>query len=87
MPGTQNGGRKAARTNKVKYDHLFADEPHGFYGKIGGIGGKISRGGGFAANRELAVAAGRKGGSAPRRPRNMDAYYAPRFVDDSEVQE
>jgi general stress protein YciG len=46
--------------------------------------GRISRGGGFAANRELAVEAGRKGGKAPRRPRNMDAYFAQRFVVDPE---
>ena len=88
MPGTHNGGVKAARTNKLKYDRLFPDEPHGFYGKIGGIGGRISRGGGFAANRDLAVAAGRKGGKAPRRSKNMDAYFEERFVvDDPEEQE
>lgn len=86
MPGTQKGGVKAARTNKLKYDHLFPDEPHGFYGKIGAIGGKISRGGGFASNHALAVEAGRKGGKASHRTRaEMAAYVAPRFVDDSEV--
>lgn len=68
MPGTKAGGAKAAKTNKERYDHLFPDEEHGYYGKIGGIGGKISRGGGFS-NPELAAAAGRKGGSAPHKRR------------------
>jgi len=57
MPGTQVGGRKAAATNKVRYGLNF-------YEQIGRKGGRISRGGGFAVNRELAVEAGRKGGKA-----------------------
>jgi len=59
MAGTKTGGQKAAATNKQR---------HGlnFYESIGRMGGKISRGGGFAMNRELAVEAGRRGGKARR---------------------
>lgn len=59
MGGTVKGGRKAAATNKTK-------DPD-FYKKIGRKGGKISSGGGFALNPELARAAGRIGGVASRR--------------------
>jgi len=50
----------AAKTNKRKY----GDD---FYSKIGSIGGKIGTTGGFAANRELAREAGRRGGLKSRR--------------------
>lgn len=60
MPGTRAGGLKAAKTNKERY----GDE---FYNMIGAAGGKKSQGGGFAANRELAKVAGRKGGLKSRR--------------------
>lgn len=60
MAGTQEGGRQAAATNKQRYGLDF-------YRLIGSKGGKISRGGGFAMNRDLAVEAGRKGGKASRR--------------------
>lgn len=60
MPGTIAGGRKAAKTNKARYGVNF-------YEMIGAAGGKTSRGGGFAANRELAKIAGRKGGLISRR--------------------
>lgn len=60
MAGTKAGGKAAAVTNKLKYG---AD----FYGKIGAIGGKKSKTGGFFANRELARIAGRKGGLISRR--------------------
>lgn len=60
MAGTKNGGMKAAATNKKRYGLDF-------YEKIGRAGGTISRGGGFAKNRELAVTAGRRGGRASRR--------------------
>jgi general stress protein YciG len=60
MSGTREGGLKAAKTNK---------ERHGqdFYKGIGKSGGKKSRGGGFAANPELAKLAGAKGGKISRR--------------------
>ena len=60
MAGTKLGGHKAAATNKARYGLNF-------YEQIGRRGGQISRGGGFAVNRELAVTAGRKGGKASRR--------------------
>lgn len=60
MAGTREGGKKAAKTNKIRYGETF-------YQQIGRKGGKISRGGGFAMNRDLAVEAGRRGGKASRR--------------------
>lgn len=60
MPGTVIGGHRAASTNKKRHG---AD----FYARIGAIGGKKGRTGGFAANRELAREAGRKGGLISRR--------------------
>lgn len=63
MPGTEKGGVKAAATNKKRYGGNF-------YERIGRMGGKISRGGGFAANPELAREAGRKGGKASRKNRS-----------------
>ena len=66
MAGTQKGGRKAAATNKQRYGMAF-------YEQIGRKGGTISRGGGFAQNRELAVEAGRRGGKASRRTKADEA--------------
>lgn len=63
MSGTVTGGKAAASTNKAKYG---AD----FYAKIGAIGGKKGRTGGFYANRELARVAGAKGGRISRRTKN-----------------
>lgn len=60
MAGTKAGGTKAAATNKAKHG---AD----FYARIGAIGGKKGRTGGFAANPELARIAGAKGGRISRR--------------------
>ena len=60
MAGTKAGGKAAAKTNKAKYG---AD----FYGRIGAIGGRKGRTGGFWANRELARIAGAKGGRISRR--------------------
>ncbi|MGH7237617.1 MAG: hypothetical protein ACREGF_03725 [Candidatus Saccharimonadales bacterium] len=60
MAGTVNGGKAAANTNRKKYG---AD----FYARIGAVGGKKGRTGGFFANRELARAAGAKGGRISRR--------------------
>jgi hypothetical protein len=47
MAGTPKGGAAAAETNKKKYGSDF-------YAKIGAMGGKKGRTGGFFANRELA---------------------------------
>lgn len=60
MAGTKRGGLKAASTNKQRYGMNF-------YESIGRIGGRKSRGGGFAKNPDLARVAGRKGGQASRR--------------------
>ena len=60
MAGTKAGGQKAAERNKSKHG---AD----FYARIGAIGGKRGRTGGFFANRELARIAGAKGGKISRR--------------------
>lgn len=58
--GTKDGGIAAAATNKKKYGAEF-------YAKIGAMGGKKSRTGGFYANRDLASRAGAKGGTISRR--------------------
>lgn len=60
MAGTSKGGQQAAKTNKMRHG---AD----FYARIGAKGGKKGTTGGFAANRELARIAGRKGGLKSRR--------------------
>lgn len=69
MAGTKNGGKAAASTNKSKYG---AD----FYAKIGAMGGKKGKNGGFASDktgddgltgRERARIAGAKGGRISRR--------------------
>lgn len=59
MAGTREGGLKATAKNLAK-DPLF-------YAKIGAIGGRNGRTGGFAANPELARVAGAKGGRISRR--------------------
>lgn len=60
MPGTKQGGIKAATTNKARYGEAF-------YEIIGSKGGRVRGPKGFALNRELASIAGRKGGRASRR--------------------
>lgn len=64
MAGTKVGGAKAAATNKTKYGRDF-------YARIGAMGGKIGRTGGFYANRELARIAGAKGGRISRRTKKV----------------
>lgn len=60
MPGTKAGGLKASQTNLKKYGDNF-------YRIIGSKGGQNGHTGGFAANPELARAAGAKGGRISRR--------------------
>ncbi len=60
MPGTRKGGMRAAETNKKRYGRDF-------YVRIGAQGGKVSTGGGFAKNPELAREAGARGGRASRK--------------------
>jgi len=62
MAGTKAGGTKAAATNKAKYGSAF-------YAMIGAKGGKKTGMKGFALNRDLARAAGAKGGKISRRGR------------------
>ncbi len=69
MPGTRRGGVKAATTNKKRYGANF-------YETIGAMGGRKSRGGGFAKNPELAREAGRRGGMASRRRKRKTAAQA-----------
>jgi general stress protein YciG len=66
MAGTKTGGQSAAATNKAKYGPDF-------YAKIGAMGGKKGRTGGFFANRELARIAGAKGGRISRRTKKTEA--------------
>lgn len=65
MAGTKDGGTKAAATNKAKHGKDF-------YARIGAMGGKKGRTGGFAANPELARIAGAKGGRISRRRKKDD---------------
>jgi general stress protein YciG len=60
MAGSVDGGRLAAITNRKKYGEDF-------YKRIGAMGGKKGKTGGFYANRELARIAGAKGGRISRR--------------------
>lgn len=60
MSGTKIGAGRAAATNKAKYG---AD----FYVRIGSLGGKVGKTGGFYTNRELARKAGAKGGHTSTR--------------------
>jgi uncharacterized protein len=64
IAGTLIGGKRAAQTNKERY----GDD---FYAKIGAIGGTKGHTGGFAADRERARWAGRKGGLKSRRTKNV----------------
>lgn len=68
MAGTVAGGRRAAKTNALKYG---AD----FYARIGRKGGRNGHTGGFAADPERARIAGAKGGSKSRRgPAKLRIY-------------
>ena len=66
MAGTKAGGQKAAATNKALHGSDF-------YAKIGAIGGKKGRTGGFAANPALARIAGAKGGRISLRGNKITA--------------
>lgn len=64
MSQTKEGGPKTVKTIKAKYG---AD----YYSKIGFLGGKKSKKGGFFANRELARIAGAKGGRVSKKGKNV----------------
>lgn len=60
MAGTAEGGAKARAKNIAKYGEDF-------YSRIGKIGGKNGRTGGFYNNPKLASEAGKIGGTISRR--------------------
>lgn len=69
MAGTKRGGKKASATNKTKYGKDF-------YARIGAMGGKLGKTGGFGdpsvgsdglTGKERASVVGAKGGSISRR--------------------
>ncbi len=70
MPGTKEGGLRAAETNKAKYGESF-------YANIGKKGGENGHTGGFFANRDLAAEAGRKGGKISKRGPSKKPPVAP----------
>ncbi len=65
MAGTKAGGQNTRQTILERYGEDY-------FKKIGAIGGKKSRGGGFAANRELASRAGAIGGRKSRRKKKEE---------------
>lgn len=65
MAGTINGGKLAAETNLRVYGKDF-------YKRIGAMGGKKGRTGGFFANRELARTAGALGGRISKRRKSIN---------------
>lgn len=69
MAGNKIGGQTAAKTNKKR---------HGidFYARIGALGGKKGNTGGFYANRDLASAAGRRGGKLSKRGHRFIGFDA-----------
>jgi general stress protein YciG len=64
MSGTRPGGFKARDTNK----NLYGED---YFSRIGRLGGRKSRGGGFTNDRELARRAGALGGSMSRRGKKL----------------
>ncbi len=77
MAGTKAGGKAAATTNRTKHGQDF-------YARIGAMGGKKGRTGGFYANRELARSAGAKGGRISRRTKRTVVTNDQSVVDDQE---
>lgn len=63
MSGTKEGAKNTANYMKTTYG---AD----YYARIGAMGGKASKTGGFYANRELASRAGKIGGQRSRKPKD-----------------
>jgi uncharacterized protein len=69
MAGNSKGGQMAAETNKKRHGSDF-------YARIGAMGGRKGKTGGFFANRELAREAGRKGGRISRRSKKAEEAAA-----------
>ena len=65
MPGTKEGGQKAAITNRLKYGEDF-------YKIQGAKGGRNGHTGGFFKDRDLARRAGAIGGRKSRRGKKKD---------------
>lgn len=74
MAGTLEGGRQARDTNKAKYGEDW-------YARIGAMGGKKGRTGGFASDKvgedgltgkQRAITAGAKGGTISKRTKKED---------------
>lgn len=82
MAGTKAGGKAAAETNRKNHGKNF-------YARIGAMGGKKGRTGGFYANRDLARIAGAKGGRISRRTKKAQdpATAATTAVDESQDDE
>lgn len=76
MAGTKKGGELAAKTNKLRHGPNF-------YAQIGKMGGRKSRNGGFAANRDLARIAGAKGGKKSRRGKKASITQVNASVSDA----
>lgn len=64
MAGSIDGGKRAAATNKKLYGSDY-------YNRIGALGGKVGRTGGFYADRERASKAGKLGGIISRRKNKL----------------
>ena len=75
MAGTKLGGLKEAATNKKLYGASF-------YARIGADGGRNGTTGGFAADKNLAREAGRKGGLISRRRKATTPKADPVLVND-----
>ncbi|HSX08067.1 MAG TPA: hypothetical protein VLG11_04200 [Candidatus Saccharimonadales bacterium] len=81
MAGTKAGGKAAAETNRKNHGKDF-------YARIGAMGGKKGRTGGFYANRDLARIAGAKGGRISRRTKKaQDLAAAATTADESQNDE
>lgn len=77
--GTKEGDLATKRWRETMEKRYGGPEgAHRLMQRLGQMGGRNGHTGGFAANRELAVRAGRKGGSKSRRgPANNTDKYRP----------
>jgi len=77
MPGNRIGGLRATKTIVARYG-VNEDGKSVLHVNAGRLGGLKSRGGGFAADPELASRAGKIGGSRPRKKRETAAPDDPK---------
>lgn len=66
MAGSKAGGQKMIATVRERYG-VTEDDKSVHHVRVGALGGKKGRTGGFYANRELARTAGQKGGRLSKR--------------------